>query len=107
MTLTGDFLFGTLLTLAPTVFFIWLVTSNLFDREDMWNKSPENLWDSEELCILPLSCLFILERKKKCEKLSSNAIDSGTKLLSPFDREESWTSFDSQHKPALWSAFSR
>ena len=34
MTLTGDFLLGTVLTLAQT-FLISLVTSDLFDIEDM------------------------------------------------------------------------
>lgn len=94
MILIGDFLFGILFILVLIVFFIWLVISNLFDREDMWNKSLENLCDLEEFCILFLSCFFILERKKKCEKLSFNVIDLGIKLLSLFDREESWIFFD-------------
>lgn len=64
--------------IGPNCFFIWLVTSDLFDREDMWRKGPEKLWDSEGLSILPLSCLSTPKRKGKYEKLSSNAIASGT-----------------------------
>ena len=31
----------------PKLFFVGLVTSDLFDIEDMWSKSPEKLWESE------------------------------------------------------------
>lgn len=77
--LTGDFLFGTIFALAQTVFFIWLMTSDLFDRGNVWEKSPEKLWDSEELGILSSSGLSTLKRKEGNEKLGSNAGASGIK----------------------------
>lgn len=42
------------------------------------NKSPEKLWDSGELGILPSRGLSTLKRKEEDDNLSSKVVASGT-----------------------------
>lgn len=66
MALTGDFLFGTELPLAYSVFFISLVTSDLFDRETVATQGAQ-------YCALKLS-LHLREKKNHVKK--NNALIS-------------------------------
>lgn len=88
MTLTGGFLLGTVPTLAQTVFFIGLGTTDLFNRETVGLEGTH-------YSAFKLSLHLKEERNNVKSRVPNIALASGTdylmylKLLSSFDGEES------------------